>query len=424
MEYLKNLSGKLLDQIGKRLWAKVLLAMVLGAIAGMLFQFSRASFTSETYLSVMNWLAFPGKLFLKLVQMVMVALVVSSIITGLVGNSNNQLKSIGLKSLFYFVFTTLISVFIGALITLVIKPGAYVESGFNVSKFNDNQAVSGSFSRPFGDFILSLIPDNPLQAFLTGEMLSIVVFSIITGIAVNSLKQDLADSFIKLMGAIQQICMSIVNWAMLIVPYAVFGIMASLTASADQNTMRGLGLYTLTVMIGLALIILFYFLIILFVGRKNPFRFFFEIKDAVLLAFSTTSSAAVMPLSLKIAEETLGIKQKVSRFIIPLGTTINMDGTALYQCVSFLFITQIYHIELQLPALILSLITIIAASIGTPGIPGAGVVVLATVLQGAGIPTEGIVTIMGMERILGMFRSAVNVTGDLTACVVFDKWVK
>src|SRR5690606_34627448 len=136
----------------------------------------------------------------------------------------------------------------------------------------------------------------------------------------------------------------------------------------------------------------------------------------------TTSSAAVMPLSIKTAQNKLGISKSISNFLIPVGATINMDGTALYQCISTVFIAQVYDLELSLASLLVIILTIVAASIGTPSIPGGGVVILASVLQGAGIPAEGIILIIGVDRILGMFRTAVNVTGDLTACIVFEKW--
>jgi len=170
--------------------------------------------------------------------------------------------------------------------------------------------------------------------------------------------------------------------------------------------------------------LLFYMVLVIGVGKRNPLNFRKQIRGVQLLAFSTTSSAAVMPLSMKTAEEELDIDPSVSNFLIPIGATINMDGTALYQCVSALFIAQAYGIDLNLPNIIILVVTIVGASIGTPSIPGGGVVVLASVLMSIGVPTEGIFIIIGVERILGMFRTAINVTGDLTACVVFDQWKK
>jgi len=178
------------------------------------------------------------------------------------------------------------------------------------------------------------------------------------------------------------------------------------------------------VLMGLFLLLTFYLLLVTFFGGKNPFKFLSHVREVQLLAFSTTSSAAVMPLSMKTADEKLGVSSKISDFIIPIGATINMDGTALYQCISAIFIAQAYGMELSLINILLIMLTIVGASIGTPSIPGGGVVILASILQSAGIPTEGLIIIIGVERILGMFRTAVNVTGDLTACVVFDRWEK
>jgi Na+/H+-dicarboxylate symporter len=165
-----------------------------------------------------------------------------------------------------------------------------------------------------------------------------------------------------------------------------------------------------------------YLLIYFIVLRRNPFHFVAKIKDPLLLAFSTASSAAVMPLSMKVADERLGVSSKVSDFVIPIGATINMNGTALFQGITVIFMAQLYGIELSLLAIGLITVTVVSASIGTPAIPGGGVIILASVLQSSGIPSEGLIVVIGIDRILGMFRTAVNVAGDLTATVVFNKY--
>jgi len=208
----------------------------------------------------------------------------------------------------------------------------------------------------------------------------------------------------------------------LLVPIAVFGLMAQLTSSVGLNSLSGLGFYVLVVLIGLFLLVGVYLLLVSLLGQSNPFKFLKKITDVQLLAFSTTSSAAVMPLSLKTAEEELKVNGSISNFIIPIGATVNMDGTALYQTITTLFIAQAYGLEMGLLNIIVVVVTIVAASIGTPAIPGGGVVILASVLSSAGIPAEGIIIIIGVERLLGMFRTAVNVTGDLTACMVFNRF--
>jgi Na+/H+-dicarboxylate symporter len=178
----------------------------------------------------------------------------------------------------------------------------------------------------------------------------------------------------------------------------------------------------IVVIIGLLVLLIFYLILVSVVTNKNPFAFLKAIKEPQLLAFSTASSAAVMPISMKTADEELGVSSHISDFVVPIGATINMDGTALFQCVTTLFMAQAYGIELSVMSLLLITFTVVAASIGTPAIPGGGVIILASVLQSAGIPIDGLIIIIGIDRILGMFRTAVNVTGDLTACVIFDKF--
>lgn len=176
------------------------------------------------------------------------------------------------------------------------------------------------------------------------------------------------------------------------------------------------------VLIGLLILMIFYMLVVLFVVKQNPIKFLQAIKEPQLLAFSTASSAAVMPVTMKTATEKLKVSSNISDFVIPIGATINMDGTALFQCVTTLFMAQAYGIELTVVNLVLITATVVAASIGTPAIPGGGVIILASVLQSAGIPIDGLIVIIGIDRILGMFRTVVNVTGDLTACLVFGRF--
>ena len=209
---------------------------------------------------------------------------------------------------------------------------------------------------------------------------------------------------------------------MILVPYAVFGLMAALLSRTGIHIFLGLGYYMGVVLIGLILLMIFYLVMVLLVVKENPVKFLRAIRDPQLLAFSTASSAAVMPLSMKTADEKLGVSSNISDFVIPVGATINMDGTALFQCVTTIFMAQAYGIEFSIMNLVLITFTVVAASIGTPAIPGGGVIILASVLQSAGIPIDGLIVIIGIDRILGMIRAAVNVTGDLTACMIFNKF--
>jgi Na+/H+-dicarboxylate symporter len=420
---LSDLTSYLQNLINAKLWVKVLVAIALGSILGVIISPGTGWMSTEISAPLTDWLGLPGILFLKLVQMIMIPLIVASIITGIVSAGGEQLKSMGLRVGIYFILTTLMAVVIGISLTLIIKPGNLMQSEeTNTVSILDNSNqesinILGNLPKTIGN----LLPDNPLASMVSGEMLAIVLFAIIIGIAILQLEAGLKNSVLKLLSATQEICMTIVKWAMKIVPYAVFGLLAQLVSNIGITSLKGIGLYIVTVLIGLLLMTIIYLLLVTFVGKRNPFEFLRKIRDVQLLAFSTTSSAAVMPLSISTAENKLGISKGISNFLIPVGATINMDGTAIYQCVSIVFIAQTYGIEMGIIQIGVLIFTIIAASIGTPSIPGGGVVILASVMQGAGIPAEGIVMIIGVERILGMFRTVVNVTGDLTACVIFDK---
>ena len=426
---LESLNTYLQKLVEGKLWLKVIIALFLGVGIGFLISPDMEWVPKQISQPLGNWLALPGKLFLKLVQMIMIPLIFASIIRGIASNNEEQLRKMGLGVVIYFVFTTAISITIGTILTIIIKPGSLIhklsESEHNLAI--KNKVIGGTNNtvpewNDIPNVISELLPDNPLASMVTGEMLPIVIFTIIMGIAVTALSKNMQRPIMTLLSAVQEICMTVVNWAMKLVPLAVFGLMAQLSSSIGVSSLTGIGLYVLVVLIGLTLLLIIYMTMVFLLGKISPFDFLKKIRDVQLLAFSTTSSAAVMPLSLKTAEEKLKITPSVSNFIIPIGATVNMDGTAIYQCITTLFIAQAYGLEMSLLNIILVMITIVAASIGTPAIPGGGVVILASVLQGAGIPTEGIVIIIGVERILGMFRTAINVTGDLTACVVFNRW--
>lgn len=430
MEYLSlnTLSHYLQRLVSSKLWVKVLIALALGVVAGIMLSPNFGWVSKELSTVIGNWLSLPGKLFLKLVQMIMIPLIFTSIISGIVGTSGDQLKKMGVRILLYFIFTTAVAISLGVLLVSFFKPGASIfrKGAFKLSESQvnliDNNGTNSFFDIP--NAISNLLPENPLASMVSGEMLSIVIFSIIIGIAITQLTKKEENPITSLLYAVQEICMTIVSWAMRLVPYAVFGLIAQLISGIGLDSLAGIGFYVGVVILGLAILLIFYMLLLAIFGRTNPFTFMKNIVDVQLLAFSTTSSAAVMPLSIKTANEKLGVSPQISNFIVPIGATINMDGTALFQCISTIFIAQAYGIEISLVNIGLIMVTIVAASIGTPSIPGGGVVVLASVLQSANIPTEGIVIIIGVERVLGMFRTAINVTGDLTACVLFNKWLK
>lgn len=421
---LNNLAFHLDELIQGRLWLKVIIGLVLGAGLGVLLNPSTGLVAESVSLRLAEWLDLPGQIFMRLVQMIMIPLIFTSILSGIVSNTAGNLKSLGLRLLIYFIFTTTVAITIGLVVTLILKPGQYIfmHGGFPNST-GDEVIPTGEADliTNIPNAISELIPNNPLESVLTGEMLGVVIFTVIIGVAVTQLREETARPIIRFSEAVQKICMIIVSWAMMLVPYAVFGLMAALLSRTGLEIFLGLGYYMGVVVIGLILLMFFYMLILLLIG-KNPIKFLRAIREPQLLAFSTASSAAVMPLSMKTADEKLGVSASIRDFVIPIGATVNMDGTALFQCVTTLFMAQAYGIELSVVNLILITSTVVAASIGTPAIPGGGVIILASVLQSAGIPVDGLIVIIGIDRILGMFRTAVNVTGDLTACVVFDKF--
>ncbi|WP_299217700.1 dicarboxylate/amino acid:cation symporter [uncultured Aquimarina sp.] len=423
---LKSLNDYLVKLVENRLWLKVIIALFLGVGFGLLLSPQNGWISKETADVAGNWLALPGVLFLKLVQMIMIPLIVASIITGIASNDKGSLKKLGGGVLLYFLGTTIVSVSLGTIISQLFKPGRFLHQQALI-EHNDLPSVnSEDTGLSFGlenipDAISNLLPENPLASMVSGEMLSIVIFTIIIGVAVLSLEDSLLRPVKLLLSAIQEVCMTVVKWSMLLVPIAVFGLMAQLTSSVGLSSLSGLTYYVGVVLLGLLLLVIFYLGLVALLGKTNPFQFLKKIRDVQLLAFSTTSSAAVMPLSLKTAEEELQVDKTISNFIIPIGATVNMDGTALYQTITTLFIAQAYGLEMSLLNIVVVIVTIVAASIGTPAIPGGGVVILASVLGSVGIPAEGIIIIIGVERLLGMFRTAVNVTGDLTACIVFNR---
>lgn len=422
---LRNLSIHLESLVKGRLWLQVIIGLIAGAVLGVILNPSAGLFSEDFSSWLANWLDLPGQIFMRLVQMVMIPLIFASIVSGIVSNTSDNLKTFGLRLLLYFIFTTIISIIIGTVITLIMKPGQYVYSLGGLPNSGEELAIPVEENNLFENVpmaISKLIPNNPLESILMGEMLGIVIFTIIIGVAITQLNDKTAQPIIRFTEAVQKICMIVVSWAMMLVPYAVFGLMAALISRIGIEIFLGLGYYMLVVIIGLLILLGFYLILVWLLAKKNPFKFLSAIREPQLLAFSTASSAAVMPVSMKTANEKLNVSNNISDFVIPIGATINMDGTALFQCVTTLFMAQAYGIELSVISLVLITATVVAASIGTPAIPGGGVIILASVLQSAGIPVDGLIVIIGIDRILGMFRTVVNVTGDLTACLVFDRF--
>lgn len=412
----------------QRLWLQILVGLFLGATTGLALSPQGLALISDQYAYPLGeWLALPGIIFLGLIQMVIIPLVACSIILGICETASVEfLKRMGLKVLIYFVFTTTIAILIGLTLVNTIQPGAHVDSGLIQAALDSDAAIGRIPQDTFEDLtvpqrIANLVPTNLSKASLDKNMLQIVIASILIGIAMLVIPKKHEKPFHELCTSGQMITMEIIGWAMRLAPYAVFGLLTNITIQLGPEAIRSVIVYMATVILGLVIMCGFYMLIVALFAGRNPLSFLKSIREVQLLAFSTSSSAATMPFSIAAAEEKLDVRPEVSRLVVPLGATVNMDGTAMYQVIAALFLCQIFGIELATHEMVLLVVTTVGASIGTPGTPGVGIVVLATILAGVGVPAEGIALILGVDRILDMCRTTVNVTGDLTATLVMQR---
>lgn len=421
--HLKDFTSNLRNLIAGRLWLKILIGMFLGINLGLLLGPNLNLIDRATAETTGNWLALPGHFYLTIVQMIIIPLILASVIRGIADNKLEHVKKLGARIIIYFFITTITAVSIGIFVANFIKPGAYIQAEnlkINQESIVQNNKQEIQWSN-IPQNIIQILPSNPFESMVNKDMLQIVIFSIIFGIALVNIPQGNARPLLELFRSLQAVLLTIVSWAMYLAPFAVFGLLAQVTMQIGLKTLLGMGVYISTVLLGLLLLLLFYMIIVTFVAKRNFIEFLKKIWSVQLLAFSTSSSAAVMPLSIKTAEENLDIQPSTSHFIIPLGTTINMDGTALYQGVATIFLAQVFGIDLGLIEMVIITLVSVGASIGTPATPGAGVIILSTILASVGIPPSGIALILGVDRIIDMCRTAVNVTGDLVACVVMDR---
>ena len=408
------------------LWWKILLGMGLGIALGLTLSPTGMALIDDVSATTFGeWVALPGIVFLGLLKMVVIPLVICSIVLGVTDSGSlHFLKIMGAKIVPYFVATTFISITIGVFVVQAINPAQYINSEF-VS------LVMSSSDVPFEIFdeltvpqrIENMLPINFTEASLEKNMLQIVIYSILLGIVMLTLPNKTTKPFKELCQFGQAASMKVIEWAMVLAPYAVFGLITNITIQMGLDTLAGVGAYMASVLIGLLLMFIVYMVIVALVTKRNIFTFLKAIRNAQIFAFSTSSSAATMPFTLKAAEERLGIDEKVSRFVIPLGATINMDGTALYQAAAALFLCSLFGVDLSNGEILLLMLTTVGASIGTPATPGVGIIVLASILSGIGVPPEGVGIILGVDRLLDMCRTTLNVTGDLVATAVMSRFM-
>ncbi len=426
---LKLLSAKLSNLVEGRLWAKVLVGMILGLILGLVI--SPTGFMSQwtqPYESILEtivvWLALPAKFFLKLIQMVVIPLIIASVIRGLASTTDAaQMKSLGLRYGAFVLTCSCLAAALGVGLSRLIRPGASLNLQ-GATKALESGDVGLSLSKFSPEILVNILPVNPLSSIVEGQMLDVVILAIIGGIALISVESKQANVVLDFLEVVQSICMTVISWAMRIAPFAVFGLITQVAATTGLQAMQSMSLYVLTSFAGFALFILFYLLLVAFTRKISPFTYLKKIMAPMLLAFSTSSSAATMPLTMKVAEEELDVEASTARFLIPLGTTVNMAGSAIWHTSAVIFLAQAYQVDLSLAQIGFIAATSIGSAVGSPGVPGVGIGVLAAVLSRVGIPIEGISLIMGVDRLVDMGCTVVNVSGDLVAATIFGKKVE
>lgn len=415
---------KLRAWIRTRLWAQVLCGMLLGFAVGSLLSPDVGLLDPRTAKLLGAWMALPGQLFLGLIAMVLVPLIFGSIIGGITGAGSGQdLRSIGLKLAGFILATTFAAAWIGVGLARWLTPGSGL-AGFSTTPAENSTVGGEDFdSARIPEAITAILPTNPTASIVQGDMLAVVVLALLVGLAAIQVSRDKVAPFLALMDALVAIAMTIVKWAMFLAPFAVFGLMAQLVMRAGLETVIGMSGYVGTVLLGLALLFLLYMGILLLFSRLSPWDFLSRSGGTLLLAFSTSSSSAIMPMTIATARR-LGVAEAVANLVVPLGATMNMAGTALYQTVAILFLAQLSGIELSLAQTLLITGTLVASSIGAPGTPGVSIAILLSVAKNFGIPVEGMVIIMGVDRLLDMSRTTVNVTGDLVAAKLLNPRTK
>ncbi len=403
--------------IANRLWAQVLTGLVLGVITGALLS-EQAQLVPPNIAAVIGpWLALPGKLFLNLIALVLIPVVVISILQGInAAPHGDALKRTGVFFAAIVLITTGAAAVLGVLLAQTIQPGSFI-SGYEASA-TVVSAVQETTGRRLPDVIAGLVPTEVQKALAERDMTAIVILAVMVGVAARQARRDRVDHLLKGLDGVLEVAMTIVRWAMYLTPFAVFGLIAQMVMQTGVESIGGMFVYVATVIAGLALVMILYLVMVAVIGRMNPFFFLKQIGSVQLLAFSTSSSAAVMPLSIETASTKLGVSRGNADMLIPLGATMNMAGTALYQAVAILFLAQMTGVDLTTTQIVGVVGTLVVSAIGAPGTPGVSVAILTTVAAGLGIPSEGMVLILGVDRILDMARTVVNVTGDLAACVI------
>ena len=403
----------------KRSWknlglsVKVLIALAVGIIVGIIVYTLPGGTFKDTIL-INGLFQFVGQVFLRAIMMLVVPLVFVSLVTGAASMGDvKKLGRVGLKTIVFYLSTTAIAIIIALVLGSVFKPGI----GLDMGAIEVVEVTVGS-KVPLVQILYEMVPRNPIQAMAEGNMLQIIVFALLSGIGLSMLGEK-GKYLLTFFENLNELIMKLVSIVMLFAPIGVFGLIAKTFSTVGYAGLIPLAKYILVVYLGLAIHAFFVYGSLFKVFTKLSLRTFYrKYFPAMSVAFSTASSGATLPVSLDIAENRLGISKDIAAFTIPLGATINMDGTAIMQGVATLFVAQVYGIEMTLGMMLTVVLTATLASIGTAGVPGAGAIMLTLVLQSVGLPLEGIGLIMGVDRLVDMARTAINVTGDAVCTTI------
>lgn len=391
---------------------KILLGMGLGVLVGLLFNFA----LPNAFDIVNNYIFIPvGKIFLNLIKMLVVPIVLVSLVLGTAGVTDpKKLGRIGLKTVSFFLITTALAIVLALGTALIMNPG--------VGDYQlDGVDYEAAEAPPVIETLLNIIPTNPINAMVQENMLQIIAFAIFIGFAMARLGTKV-EGLLKLVEQANNVLMYLVNMVMKFAPYGAFALIATAIGGQGFSAIAAMSKYLFVVLFVLLIHFVFvYGSALKFLGKMSLITFIKGFSPAMIVAFSTSSSNATLPVSMDAAQKNLGVSKTVSGFVQPLGATINMDGTAIMQGVATVFIAQVVAQDLTLSQLLTVLLTATLASIGTAGVPGVGLIMLSMVLTSVGLPVEAIALVLGVDRLIDMFRTTVNITGDAVCAVIVDR---
>jgi len=408
---------------------QILIAIILaGIIGGWVFNVQDTTGVDSTifgikYISIFGYV---GTMFLNALRMIIVPLIMSSIIVGVAGiGSGGNLGSLGGKTLLFYATTTLAAILVGLVIINAVGPG-YVDGepakellALEASTADLEQAVAGKGAGDVANVFLRMVPPNIVKAAVEGQMLGIIFFAILFGYFMTHLDNEYAEPLYRFWNAVFHVMMRMTEWIMKFAPIGVFGLVAGVIAKAGYKATGPLAVFAIAVLAALAVHAFITLpLLLRFVGRASPFKTMRGVAQAMLTAFSTASSSATLPVTMECVEDNVGVSNKISSFVLPLGATVNMNGTALYECAAAMFIAQAYGLDLTFGVQFSIVVIALMTSIGVAGVPSASLVAIAIILTAIGLPIEALGVLMVFDRILDMARTSINVWGDATCATI------